>query len=79
MLRARGGPRNTLDPYLMTTVPWQTGMQKKQSHSMLFLPQSLMLTIDLALSGPLSWRTTAAGTVTFRLRTRKWEGASRIR
>ena len=38
-----------------------------------------MLTIDLGLSGPLSWRTTAAGTVTFRLRTQKLEGASRIR
>ena len=36
MLIAGGGPRTTLDPYLMTTVPWQTGMQKKQSHSKLF-------------------------------------------
>lgn len=36
--------------------------------SMVLLPQSLMLMIDLGLPGPPSWRTMTAGTVTFNLR-----------
>ena len=71
MLVARGAPRKTLDPYLTKMVPWQIGMQKKQGHSTLFLPQSLILMIGLGLSGPLSWRTTTAATVTFHLWARK--------
>lgn len=41
--------------------------EERQRQSILFVPQSLILMIDLGLPSPLSWRTMTAGTVTFHL------------
>lgn len=36
ILIPKGGPRKTLERYLMKMVPWKTRMQKKLRHSMFF-------------------------------------------
>jgi len=43
---------------------------------MLFLPQSLIILIDLGLSSPLSQRTTSVGTMTDNFSVHKWKGTS---
>lgn len=43
---------------------------------MLFLPQSLIILIDLRLLYSLSQRTTSVGTITFHLRTYNCKGAA---
>jgi len=71
MLVVRGGLMKTFDQYLLKMVTWLVGMNKQWRHSVHFLPQALIILIDLGLSGSPSWRTVSVGTVTSRLWTLK--------